>query len=603
MTAVVDGLPEPIASEVTGGPGSRRTTKGTSVRLAEDTKEMRNDTAMDHETSSLLAAAEKGDLNLLEKCLSTRKCNINARDQQKNTALHYAASKGSEPIVRSLLKAGADPNVRGPNGCTPLHCAVQHGDSATLVELLVAAGADSQRQDWDGDTPLALAKKRKRAQILRRLEPTPSSPTAPVSSAKDTVVPLESRIGEVSDDPPASSGEPSPKATRRWWFFWRRVSDANKLSRQAQIQARPATDRDLIGTSQLDEGGIVIRPAGWEPQMPSHEYLRKIAQPPKSGTQELDLVVQWLEDSLDARRFVQSALAHGFVVETDDPMSGTWLVGDEYRVILRAPMSKRGQIDTLYYNRLASSGSELTDVVVDGKLLARSAIPGLRMPDPGAKPRRWWEFWRSVPSDPQSLDKGATSVPAERSDEWLVRYRSQGSFLYCDWKRRSAETSGIPFAENPEDVCPEPKLLATERAKSLAEKHGMHVAVLSLASARKAYAESNKLGRCINIIPLRKDPVAQARRNPELREHLDGPDGEFLRGIILHEAKGTVALIDDTSVEAPAAARTFHFICLGCGATNNVEPSDRDREHGVKIECSNNQHCRRMTPIPPQALR
>jgi len=60
-------------------------------------------------------------------------------------------------IVRTLLKAGFDPNSRGDGGATPLHEALS-GDGSNLVaaEELLAAGADINATNYDGQTPLHL---------------------------------------------------------------------------------------------------------------------------------------------------------------------------------------------------------------------------------------------------------------------------------------------------------------------------------------------------------------------------------------------------------------------------------------------------------------
>lgn len=54
----------------------------------------------------------------------------------KETALHLAAAAGNAKIVERLLKAGADPLAVNARGETPLHCAVESGDIAT-IRLLV----------------------------------------------------------------------------------------------------------------------------------------------------------------------------------------------------------------------------------------------------------------------------------------------------------------------------------------------------------------------------------------------------------------------------------------------------------------------------------
>jgi ankyrin repeat protein len=85
--------------------------------------------------------------------------------------------------VRRLLESGADPNIRGFAGVTPLHLAVdievedaiRRYDSGgvetppdgALVRLLVAHGTDVEAKDDKGETPLDWAKQRKHQAAIK----------------------------------------------------------------------------------------------------------------------------------------------------------------------------------------------------------------------------------------------------------------------------------------------------------------------------------------------------------------------------------------------------------------------------------------------------
>jgi uncharacterized protein len=71
------------------------------------------------------------------------------------TALHYAAFFGDGATAETLLKAGADPDVRSRNefAVMPLHSAVA-GRRHDVVVTLVAAGADVNVAQRHGYTPL-----------------------------------------------------------------------------------------------------------------------------------------------------------------------------------------------------------------------------------------------------------------------------------------------------------------------------------------------------------------------------------------------------------------------------------------------------------------
>ena len=73
-------------------------------------------------------------------------------EYQGRSALHWAVLAGRTGVVKTLLDAGADVNVRDGFGRTPLHGIAGGGPSA-IVELLLAHGADSNARDKDGRTP------------------------------------------------------------------------------------------------------------------------------------------------------------------------------------------------------------------------------------------------------------------------------------------------------------------------------------------------------------------------------------------------------------------------------------------------------------------
>ncbi|ORX78888.1 ankyrin, partial [Anaeromyces robustus] len=62
-------------------------------------------------------------------------------------------SSGNETIVRYLVEQGADLNKEDWKGETPLFNACKSGNE-TIVEYLVEYGADLNKEDWKGKTPL-----------------------------------------------------------------------------------------------------------------------------------------------------------------------------------------------------------------------------------------------------------------------------------------------------------------------------------------------------------------------------------------------------------------------------------------------------------------
>ena len=102
---------------------------------------------------ALINAANKGDSEVVEALLDSG-ADINARDEQNQTALHQAASRGHTPIVKLLLERRADVNAKNLFGQTPLLAPVYRG-SLDIVQALLGAGADvDARSGFAGQTPL-----------------------------------------------------------------------------------------------------------------------------------------------------------------------------------------------------------------------------------------------------------------------------------------------------------------------------------------------------------------------------------------------------------------------------------------------------------------
>ena len=81
---------------------------------------------------------------------------VNARNQDGITPLHWAIAKGDVEIVRVLLASGADINVTDAEGITPLHWVAYKGYEV-IVKVLVIAGADIKATDNNGSTVLDYA--------------------------------------------------------------------------------------------------------------------------------------------------------------------------------------------------------------------------------------------------------------------------------------------------------------------------------------------------------------------------------------------------------------------------------------------------------------
>ena len=89
----------------------------------------------------LMTAARTGAPAVV-KALLAHGARVDAKDDRRGqSALMWAAAEGHAPIVRDLIRAGADFRTRLPSGFTPLLFAVREG-RLDVVRVLLEAGAD-----------------------------------------------------------------------------------------------------------------------------------------------------------------------------------------------------------------------------------------------------------------------------------------------------------------------------------------------------------------------------------------------------------------------------------------------------------------------------
>jgi len=128
--------------------------------------------------TALHLAVVKGHKNIVEFLLA-KGAYIEAKDNAWRTPLHYAAGAGhlygvtggSKVIAQLLLDKGANINATDKLGQIPLHCCVRIaflGLGTGLLELLVKRGSDVRIADERGQTPLFMAQEM--VHILRSLE-------------------------------------------------------------------------------------------------------------------------------------------------------------------------------------------------------------------------------------------------------------------------------------------------------------------------------------------------------------------------------------------------------------------------------------------------
>lgn len=95
--------------------------------------------------------------------------NVNATDDDYETALMKAADDGRRTAVRNLIAAGADVNLQDEDGETALMKAADEG-YADIVQQLINAGANVNLRDDDGETALQKARKERHRRVVEILQ-------------------------------------------------------------------------------------------------------------------------------------------------------------------------------------------------------------------------------------------------------------------------------------------------------------------------------------------------------------------------------------------------------------------------------------------------
>ncbi len=123
-----------------------------------------------HTALALCAECSSADARaLIAQLLLARGADANApAGHHGGTALHRAVVNGDLALARALLESGADPNRQDWSGKTPLHHAA--AKNRRLVELVLAFAPDLALQSREGETPAQYARRLRKRAIVKLLE-------------------------------------------------------------------------------------------------------------------------------------------------------------------------------------------------------------------------------------------------------------------------------------------------------------------------------------------------------------------------------------------------------------------------------------------------
>lgn len=139
----IERLTREVAPIAKGGPGTATSSQTASAAV-------------------LRKAIEDGDIAAIRAELARSGGDINGQfhllevGRRQVSLLTYAAMRGDQDLIKSLIEAGARPEAASDDWGTPLMMAAAKGDLASMSELIKAGAKVNERNRW-GETALFMA--------------------------------------------------------------------------------------------------------------------------------------------------------------------------------------------------------------------------------------------------------------------------------------------------------------------------------------------------------------------------------------------------------------------------------------------------------------
>lgn len=148
----------------------------------------------------VLYAAQEGNLEIVKTYISANKADeklINKQDELGFTLLAVAAVNGHKDIVSALIDAGADPTIQNKNKVSPILLATKSGKTEVMVELITHGKVNVNTMDSNQETPLQLAARYKQITALNKLIELKADPNIPYPGNKLTALHRAAAFGQI----------------------------------------------------------------------------------------------------------------------------------------------------------------------------------------------------------------------------------------------------------------------------------------------------------------------------------------------------------------------------------------------------------------------
>lgn len=192
--------------------------------------------------SALFMAAQKKNLEIVDALIGA-KADVNLASQRGLTPLFIANVMNANDIVRQLIKAGANPNIRDiKKNTSPLYIAAERGNVEN-IQMLLKAKANINNRTISGATPLYVAAEKGHLDAVVALLEAGADPHVGVIVNDTVQAPLVAAHANNHNDVIAFLEKSLPSCSDRtdfqdWGVFWME----NYFSLEADLKAMNAKD-------------------------------------------------------------------------------------------------------------------------------------------------------------------------------------------------------------------------------------------------------------------------------------------------------------------------------------------------------------------------
>jgi ankyrin repeat protein len=206
--------------------------------------------------SDVADAVMRGDAAAVRTLLA-QKADVNAKQADGATALHWAVYRGDAALTGLLLQAGANPRAANSEGATPLSLAGLSGNAA-IVESLLTAGADPNERLPRGETALMMASRTGNAAVVKLLLERGADVNAKEALRGTTALMWAADQGHVEaikllvagGADVAARSNPAPRGRTA---YLGKANDPRRSNRALQAAAAGATRAEIERLSSKDE--------------------------------------------------------------------------------------------------------------------------------------------------------------------------------------------------------------------------------------------------------------------------------------------------------------------------------------------------------------